>query len=181
MSRIGKQPINIPESVSIQIETDNIVINGPRGELSQKIHPKVSIDKNQNQLIVSVKDPSDKAQRSLWGLFQRLISNMVKGVTEGFSRQLEVNGVGYKVALKGDVLDLQLGYSHPIEYNIPKDIEIKVEKNLITILGADKQKVGQIASEIRLLRKPEPYKGKGIKYLEEIIHRKVGKTSAKGS
>jgi large subunit ribosomal protein L6 len=147
----------------------------------QEIHPKVIIERKENELTVSVKNSGEKFQNSLWGLFGRLISNMIKGVTEGFSKQLEVNGVGYKAALKGKVLNLQLGYSHPIDYDIPNDIEIKVEKNLITILGADKQKVGQVAAEIRLLRKPEPYKGKGIKYIDEVIRRKVGKAASKGA
>lgn len=181
MSRIGKQPINIPNGVDVLIEQNKVSVKGPKGELFQEIHPKVTVEKKDNQIVVMVKDPSDKLQKSLWGLFQRLILNMVKGVTEGFSRKLEVNGVGYRAVLKGNILDLQLGYSHPIEFDIPKDIEIKVEKNIITILGADKQKVGQIAAEIRLLRKPEPYKGKGIKYAEEVIIRKVGKAAAKGS
>jgi len=167
--------------VDVKIEDRKITVKGPKGELMQEIHPKVIIERKENELTVSVKNSGEKFQNSLWGLFGRLISNMIKGVTEGFSKQLEVNGVGYKAALKGKVLNLQLGYSHPIDYDIPNDIEIKVEKNLITILGADKQKVGQVAAEIRLLRKPEPYKGKGIKYIDEVIRRKVGKAASKGA
>ena len=117
----------------------------------------------------------------MWGLFRKLIANLVTGVTTGFSKQLEVNGVGYKVILQGDVLNLQLGYSHDIDFKIPEGIQAKVEKNLITITGADRQLVGQTAAEIRLLKKPEPYKGKGIKYTDEVIRRKVGKAAAKGS
>lgn len=180
MSRIGKQPIIIPEGVDIRIDNGKIFVTGPKGELTQDIHPSVKLDQKDGQILVSVKDPEEKKQKSLWGLFRRLIANMVIGVTEGFSKRLEVNGVGYKAAVKGDVLDLQLGYSHPIEYKIAKGIEISVEKNLITVSGIDKQQVGQVSAEIRLLRKPEPYKGKGIKYIDEVIRRKVGKTAAKG-
>ena len=180
MSRIGKQPIIIPEGIEIKIEKDKIFVKGPKGELNQDIHPSVNLDQKDGQILVSVNNPEEKKQKSLWGLFRRLIANMVIGVTEGFSKQLEINGVGYKAAVKGDVLDLQLGYSHPIEYKIAEGIEIKVEKNIITISGISKQQVGQVSAEIRLLRKPEPYKGKGIKYIDEVIRRKVGKTAAKG-
>lgn len=179
MSRIGKQPINIPSGVEVKLDKDNLTIKGPKGELKQIIQHLVNIDKKENQLIVSVKNPQDKQQRSLWGLFQRLITNMVKGVTEGFSKQLEISGIGYKAVVQGDVLTLNLGYSHPIEYKFPTGIEIKVEKNIIIIHGIDKQSVGQTAAEIRSLRKPEPYKGKGIKYSGEILRRKAGKTAVK--
>ncbi|MFA5021628.1 MAG: 50S ribosomal protein L6 [Patescibacteria group bacterium] len=181
MSRIGKQPIIIPDGVQVNIQAGQIKVKGPKGELTQGLHPDVIVEKKDNEIIVSVKNSDEKKQNSLWGLFQRLINNMVIGTTKGFSRQLEINGVGYKAAVAGNVLNLNLGYSHPIAYDIPKGIEIKVEKNLITISGIDKQAIGQIAAEIRLLRKPEPYKGKGIKYLEEVIVRKVGKAAAKGS
>ena len=179
MSRVGKQIIEIPAGVEIQLEKGNIKVKGPKGELSLDIHPLVLVDYKDNQITVNVKDPKIKEQKSLWGLFNRLISNLVVGVVDGFKKELEVNGVGYKAIIEGDVLNLQLGYSHPIDYKIPDGIEITVEKNLITISGIDKQSVGQTAAEIRLLRKPEPYKGKGIKYVDEIIRRKVGKAAAK--
>jgi large subunit ribosomal protein L6 len=179
MSRIGRQPITIPEEVEVKVEPDKVTVKGPKGELSQDIHRWVKVEQKDSQLIVSVKNPEEKKQKSLWGLFRRLIDNMIRGVTEGFSRQLEVNGIGYKAAVAGDALTLHLGYSHPIEYKIPKGIEIKVEKNIITISGIDKQTVGQTAAEIRALRKPEPYKGKGIKYIDEVIRRKVGKAAVK--
>ncbi len=181
MSRIGKQPVIIPQGVDVKIEADKIVVKGPKGEISQAVNRFVLIEKKDDQLLVSVKNPEEKKQKSLWGLFRRLIANMIKGVTEGFSKKLEINGVGYKAVVTSGTVNLQLGFSHPIEYKIPKGIEIKVEKNVITISGVDKQVVGQTAAEIRLLKKPEPYKGKGIKYADEIIKRKVGKTAAKSS
>ncbi|OGY46957.1 MAG: 50S ribosomal protein L6 [Candidatus Buchananbacteria bacterium RIFCSPHIGHO2_02_FULL_45_11b] len=181
MSRIGKQPINIPAGVEVKIDGGLISVKGPKGELSEKLHPLVNVEKKEGQLLVAVSNPEDKKQRSLWGLFQRLISNLVIGVTKGFSKQLEVNGIGYKAAVSGGNLVLHLGYSHPVEFKIPKDLEIKVEKNIITIAGAGKQLVGQAAAQIRALRKPEPYKGKGIKYAGEVIRRKAGKTAAKAA
>ena len=179
MSRIGKQPITIPEGVEVKVEPGKVIVNGPRGELSQDIHRLVVVEKKDNQLLISVKNSDEKSQKSLWGLFQRLIANMVIGVTKGFSKQLEINGVGYKAAVQDDTLILHLGYSHPVEYKISKEVQIEVEKNIITISGVDKQLVGQIAAEIRSLRKPEPYKGKGIKYIDEVIRRKVGKAAAR--
>ncbi|MDX9893141.1 MAG: 50S ribosomal protein L6 [Patescibacteria group bacterium] len=179
MSRIGKQHIEVPQGVEVKLDNGFIVVKGPKGELRQAIHPKVKVIKTDQEITVSVNNPEEKLQRSLWGLFQRLIGNMVTGVTKGFEKKLEVNGVGYKAAVKGKVLELQLGYSHPIEYKFPEGIEITVEKNAITVFGADKQIVGQTAAEIRSFRKPEPYKGKGIKYADEVIRRKAGKAAAK--
>lgn len=180
MSRIGKQPINIPDGVEVKQDQDKIIVKGPKGELSQDLHRSVVIDQKDNQLTVTVKNPEEKKQKSLWGLFRQLISNMVDGVTEGFSKQLEINGVGYKAVVSGQILNLNLGYSHPIDYKIPAGIDITVDKNIITVSGISKQLVGQTAAEIRALRKPEPYKGKGIRYTDEIIRRKVGKAAAKG-
>ena len=179
MSRIGKQPILIPAGVEAKITGQKFSIKGPKGELSKEIHPLVNVRHEDDQLIISVKNSEEKRQRSLWGLFRRLIANMVLGVTEGFSKKLEINGIGYKGTVSGDTLILKLGYSHPIEFQIPKGIEIKVEKNMVTIFGSDKQLVGNTAAEIRALRKPEPYKGKGIKYSTEISRRKAGKTAMK--
>ena len=181
MSRIGKQPIIIPEGVDVKIDGSQVTVKGPKGELNQNIHRFVKVEKQDSQLLISVKDPEDKKNKSLWGLFRRLIANMVVGVTDGFSKKLEINGVGYKAVVQGKNLVLNLGYSHPIEYAIPQGLEIKTEKNTIIISGSDKQLVGQTAAEIRALRKPEPYKGKGIKYAEEIIRRKTGKAAAKGA
>lgn len=181
MSRIGNQIIVIPKGVEAIINGNNVTIKGPKGELTQDIHEHVIINQKDNEIKVAVKNKEEKFQKSLWGLSQRLIQNMVIGVSEGFSKKLEVNGVGYKAEVRGKVLHLNLGHSHPIDYDFPEGIDISVEKNAITITGIDKQKVGQTAAEIRLKRKPEPYKGKGIKYDDEIIRRKVGKAAGKGS
>ncbi len=181
MSRIGKNPIEIPEGVEVKIEAQELTIKGPKGELKQKIHPLVNVEQKENQILVKVNQPEDKRQRSLWGLFGSLIKNMVEGVTNGYEKKLEINGVGYRVELKDDLLILNVGYSHPIEYKLPEDITANVEKNLITISGIDKQLVGEVAAQIRKVRKPEPYKGKGIKYEDEVIIRKVGKAASKGA
>ncbi len=181
MSRIGKQPIIIPAGVEVKQTGAVLTVKGPKGVLTQTVHPQVTLTQADNQIVVSVKDEDSKAQRSLWGLFRRLVNNMIIGVTEGFSKKLEINGVGYKAAVAGKVLNLQLGFSHPVNYQIPVGIEIVVEKNAVTVSGSDKQVVGQTAAEIRAFKKPEPYKGKGIKYSDEFIKRKVGKAAAKGS
>lgn len=181
MSRIGKQPVVVPDGVEVKLDKNILIVKGSKGELTQVIHPSVSIEQKDNKILVTVKKPDEKTQRSLWGLFRKLIDNMVTGVNEGFTKQLEVNGVGFKAAIQDKVLNLQLGFSHPINYTFPDGIDITVEKNLITVSGSDKQKVGQAAAEIRAFKKPEPYKGKGIKYIDEVIRRKVGKAAAKGT
>jgi len=179
MSRIGRQPIIIPADVQVTIDGKDVKVKGPKGENQLHLHSKVSVEHKDNQLAVTVKDQTIKDQRALWGLSQRLIANMVTGVTKGFSKQLEINGVGYRAEVKGNVLVLSVGYSHPVEYQMPTGTEVKVEKNLVTISGIDKEKVGQVAADIRQVRKPEPYKGKGIKYIDEVIRRKAGKAAAK--
>jgi len=181
MSRIGKKIIIIPENVQITISENILSVKGPKGELSRTLHPKITVVINENELSVHVKNPEVKSEKSLWGLYGSLIHNMIVGVTEGFEKKLEVNGVGYKVALSGDKLVLNVGFSHPIEFQLPKEIKGEVEKNIITITGIDKQLVGQVAADIRKIRKPEPYKGKGIKYFDEVIRRKAGKAAAKGA
>jgi len=181
MSRIGKQPIIIPSNVNITLTDKDIIVKGPKGELTQALHKLVKIEKTDSEIIVKVGDPEEKNQRALWGLYRRLINNMVIGVTDGYSRQLEVNGVGFKAVMVGKVLNLALGFSHPINFDPPKGIEISVEKNIITISGFDKQLVGQTAADVRAFKKPEPYKGKGIKYTDEVIRRKAGKTATKGA
>lgn len=177
MSRIGKLPIEIPQGVEVKLEENKIIVKGPKGELIQAIHPKVKVSIENNNIIVKIGDMEDKLEKSLWGTTRRIISNMVHGVTVGFQKQLEAIGVGYKVALSGNKLILNVGYSHPVEYVLIPGIQASVEKNTITISGADKQQVGQVASEIRSIRKPEPYKGKGIKYSDEVIIRKAGKAA----
>jgi large subunit ribosomal protein L6 len=178
MSRIGKAVIEIPEGVKANVSDSRIVISGPKGELDTPIFigTKVKLEEN---LISIYLEKGKEVGLSKWGLQRSLIYNSVIGVSEGYSKRLEINGVGYGAAVKGDVLELQLGYSHPINYEIPAGITITVEKNIITVKGSDKQQVGQVAAEIRSFRKPEPYKGKGIKYVDEVIIRKAGKTAKK--
>lgn len=175
MSRIGKQPILIPNGVTIT-ETDNqIVVNGAKGTLNQFKIEGINIKQENNELIVS-RDKDDKPDRSKHGLLRSLINNMVIGVSEGFSKKLEINGVGYKVAPEGQNLKFALGFSHDVLYKVPDGIKTTIEQNTIIISGIDKQQVGQVAAEIRALKKPEPYKGKGIKYSDERILRKSGKS-----
>lgn len=176
MSRVGKKPIIIPSGVTVEQKDETLTVTGPKGTLTLPIHPKVTISLNGSEAVVSVKKEQDKKERALWGLFRALVQNLVDGVTKGFEKKLEINGVGFKVALQGThKLVMSLGFSHPVEVDVPKDLAVSVEKNLITISGADKQLVGQFAAEVRELKKPEPYKGKGIKYIDEVILRKAGK------
>lgn len=175
MSRIGKKPVVIPSGVTADVKENMIKVKGPKGELVLPLHPKVIVERLENEMNVKVKNPDNKQEKALWGLYRSLLNNLVTGVTEGFTRVLEINGVGYKAAIAGKKLTLNLGYSHPIEMEVPQGLEAKVEKNTITITGIDKQAVGQFAAVIREQRPPEPYKGKGIKYSDEVIRRKAGK------
>jgi len=175
MSRIGKKPVVIPAGVTAELKENNLKIKGPKGELVLTLHPKVKIEKTDSEILVKVGNEDNKQQRALWGLHRSLIANMIKGVTEGFSKVLEINGVGYKAVIAGKKLTLNLGYSHPIDMEVPEGLEAKIEKNVLTITGIDKQSVGQFAAVIRQQRPPEPYKGKGIKYSDEVIRRKAGK------
>ena len=180
MSRIGRAPITVPAGVEVNIGDGNIVtVKGPRGTLEQQFHPNMSIELAGTEL--TVKRPNDlKENRSLHGLTRSLLHNMVTGVTEGYRKTLEVNGVGYRVALEGGKLVMNLGYSHQVIMEAPEGITVEVPTpNQIVISGFDKQKVGQFAANVREKRPPEPYKGKGIKYSDEVIRRKVGKTGAK--
>jgi large subunit ribosomal protein L6 len=177
MSRIGKLEIKIPQGVELTIKDNIVTVKGKKGQLSQEIIGGITVEKEND--VVLVKRPDDhKNSRSYHGLYRSLINNMVVGVSEGFKKTLEINGVGYKAEKQGKVLNLSLGYSHPINFEMPEGIDFVVEGNgrVVTIVGIDKQAVGQIAANIRKLRKPEPYKGKGIKYSDEFIIRKVGKT-----
>ena len=175
MSRIGRKPINIPAGVTVTVAEGVVTVKGPKGELTQAIHPNMTVEINDN--VVEVKRPKDdKLNRSLHGLTRSLIANMVTGVTEGYKKELEVNGVGYRVQKQGTDLVMNLGYSHQVVVSETEDIKIEVpDPNKIIILGCDKQKVGQFAAEVREKRPPEPYKGKGIKYADEVIRRKEGK------
>lgn len=175
MPRVGKKPINIPAGVEVNVSGTHIAVKGPKGSLEFTFHDRVIFEKNDSIINVNVKSPEEKKSRELWGTSRVLLANMITGVTTGFVKQLEISGVGYRAAVAGKFLNLQVGFSHPVEFAIPEGIEIKVEKNTITVTGIDKQLVGQTAARIREIKKPEPYKGKGIKYTGEIIRRKAGK------
>ena len=180
MSRIGRMPIDLPAGVDVKIEDGNVVtVKGPKGTLTQKLHPAMTITQEGN--VLHVKRPNDlKENRSLHGLTRSLLHNMVVGVTEGYAKNLEVNGVGYRVAKEGNKLVMNLGFSHQVIVEEDEGITIEVpDPNHIVIRGCDKQQVGQFAAEVREKRPPEPYKGKGIKYTDEVIRRKAGKTGAK--
>lgn len=175
MSRIGKLPIQIPAGVTITVDSHNVVVEGPKGKLEQFLLPEVTVVVEDRSLTVTRKDDS-KLAKSQHGLMRALISNMVTGVTKGFEKKLEVNGVGFRVGGGGQALEMSLGFSHPVKYSAPEGVNLTVEKMSITVSGINKQQVGQAAAEIRSLKKPEPYKGKGIKYADETILRKAGKT-----
>ena len=180
MSRIGRLPIDIPTGVEVKIEDNNkVTVKGPKGTLTRELPVEMDIKMDNNQVVVT--RPNDlKRMKSLHGLTRTLINNMVVGVTEGYKKVLEINGVGYRAQKQGKKLTLSLGYSHPVEMEDPEGIDVTMEgQNLIIVSGIDKEKVGQYAAEIREKRKPEPYKGKGIKYQDEVIRRKVGKTGKK--
>ena len=178
MSRIGKKPVKIPAGVEVSVNGD--LVEFKKGSVQKVLDTKGNVDvKVQDGELVFISKGADRQSSAFWGTYRALGQNVITGLTEGFKKQLEINGVGYRAAVNGNVLELQLGFSHPINYEFPKDIQISVEKNVVTIQGDDKQVVGQIAAEIRSFRAPEPYKGKGIKYSDETIIRKAGKTSKK--
>ena len=179
MSRIGRKPITVPAGVTVEIVGQHVQVTGPKGTLELTILPGIEIVQDGGVLTVTKAVETPETGR-LYGLMRTLVDNMVIGVSQGFTRALEINGVGYRAAVAGDVITLSLGFSHPVIFNLPQGVEAKIEKNLITLTGFDKQLVGQVAANIRALKKPEPYKGKGIKYVEETIRRKAGKTATKG-
>lgn len=157
-----------------------LVVKGPKGELKEKIHPLALIDLSEQEIKVSVAKPDVKKERAMWGLFRTLVNNMVIGVNQGYEKKLEINGVGYRAAVAGDKLTLNVGFSHPVEFVFPAGVTGAVAANVITLNSIDKYLLGETAARIRKIRKPEPYKGKGIKYSDEVIRRKAGKTAAKG-
>ncbi len=175
MSRVGKQPIDIPSGVTVSTDDDFVTVNGAKGSLQQFTMPGVKINVSDNQVVVT-RENDEAVNRARHGLMRTLINNMVTGVSQGFDKKLEINGVGYRVQLQGQDLKFNLGFSHDVVYKVPQGIAVKVEQNTITVSGIDKQQVGQVAAEIRSLKKPEPYKGKGIKYADERILRKSGKS-----
>lgn len=174
MSRIGVLPIIIPEGVKINQENNNLIIQGDKGSLGLTINPQISLTLDNNKITLQRKNNS-KIAKSLHGLTQRLISNMVMGVKNGFEKKLEIKGVGYRAQMQGEKLQINIGYSHPVEMEAPAGIKFTLEKNIITVSGISKQLVGQTAAKIRAIRKPEPYKGKGIRYLGEFVKLKAGK------
>jgi len=195
MSRIGKKPIEIPKDVEVKIEDDTVIVKGPKGELQKKIRPEIRVDINpvrdsenrekskkerisngvkENEILVSPERETKKTN-AFWGLTRTLVSNIIKGVTEGYEKKLEIQGVGYKANLEGEDLVLRVGFSHPVKIDKVEGIEFSVEKSIITVSGINKELVGQIAAKIRKIRPPEPYKGKGIRYVGEEVRRKPGK------
>ncbi len=177
MSRIGKQPIPIPKGVEVELNEDVITVKGPKGALERKIHPEVQVNIDSDHIVVSVADQT-RESKAFHGLFRALIANMVNGVTNGFEKVLEIVGVGYRAELQGRTAVFYLGYSHPVNFELPDGIEAKIDKTKVTLSGIDKEQLGKTAAKIRSFRKPEPYKGKGIKYADEIVRRKAGKTGA---
>lgn len=176
MSRIGKNPIKVPKGVQVDIKDGLINVKGPLGSLSQNIPNAIKVTLKQEEIIVT-RSSDERTDRALHGLARNLIANMVKGTTEGFKKVLVIQGVGYKAEVKGDILVLQLGFSHPVNFKIPKGVDIKMEgQTKMNLSSIDKQQLGEVTAEIRALKPPEPYKGKGIRYLDEYVKRKVGKT-----
>ena len=175
MSRVGKKPIPIPDKVKVSIKDRHVAVEGPKGKLELDVASPITAKKEDNDIIVT--RPNDaRRNRAFHGLTRALIANMVRGVSEGFEKKLEIQGVGYRAAAQGKALNFQLGYSHPILFEPPEGVDLSVDRSIVTVSGIDKQAVGQVAAQIRGLRKPEPYKGKGIRYVGEHVRRKAGKT-----
>jgi large subunit ribosomal protein L6 len=179
MSRIGRKPIPVPAGVTIEQSGATVTVTGPKGTLSQVLMPGLKLEQQEAELVLTQTEVTPETQKS-YGLMRTLVANMVIGVSAGFERRLEINGVGFRAAVTGNVITLSLGFSHPVVYTLPEGVTATMEKNIIVISGFDKQLVGQVAANLRNFKKPEPYKGKGIKYIEEHIKRKAGKTAVKG-
>lgn len=184
MSRIGKEPIVIPSGVEIHLDLPRVIIKGPKGELSLTVHKDIRVEMAENDghqvLNVALVDPERQSAHAQWGTTRALLANMIEGVSRGFSVSLEVAGVGYKVNLRGSALVVSAGYSHEVSFELPKGVTATVDNMMVTLSGSDKQLIGRTAARIRKIRKPEPYKGKGIKYVGEVIRRKAGKTAKTG-
>ena len=179
MSRIGRKPITVPAGVNVELNGRHVKVTGSKGTLEMDLMAGINLDRDGDKLTLAKAVENADTQAS-YGLMRTLIDNMVVGVSKGFERKLEINGVGFRAAVAGNTINLSLGFSHPVAFVLPQGVEAKVEKNVITLSGFDKQVVGQAAANLRALKKPEPYKGKGIKYVEERIKRKAGKTATKG-
>lgn len=179
MSRIGKQPVEFPKGVSVTVKGQKVEVKGPKGALSREFHPVVELLSEEGAIRLKPREEGKEAN-ALWGLCRSLLNNMVRGVSEGFTKVLEINGVGYRAEVSGQTLKLTLGFSHPVDFELPKGVSASVDKNtVVTLTSIDKELLGQTAATIRAFRPPEPYKGKGIKYADEYIRRKVGKAGAK--
>jgi large subunit ribosomal protein L6 len=178
MSRIGRKPLEIPKGVTVSITKDTVSVKGPKGTLNMPRHKEIEIKQEGTELLFG-RNKEEGSVRAAHGLMRALVGNMLTGVTQGFVRQLEINGVGYKAEVKGSNLTLSLGYSHPIDFKLPDGITAKVDKNMLILSGIDRQALGAASANIRSFRPPEPYKGKGVKYIEETIIRKAGKTAGK--
>jgi large subunit ribosomal protein L6 len=179
MSRIGRKPVTLPKGVTLQVQGNTVAVKGPRGELRRTLHPEMQLAFANDQFTVT-RPSEEKRHKALHGLTRTLVQNMVEGVSKGFSKSLEIQGVGYKAEARPYGVNLIVGYSHPVKYEAPKGIKITVDNNtMVKIEGADKELVGQVAAELRSVRPPEPYKGKGIRYVGEQVRRKAGKTGAK--
>lgn len=182
MSRIGKKPIQILEGIEIKTEGQKVIVKGPKGTLSREIHSEIKIEIKDNQIFVqpfSEKALMDNKQvKALWGLTRALLANMIEGINQGFEKKLEIQGIGFKAVIEEGVLVLNVGFSHPVKIKIPQELKVLVEKNIITISGIDKELVGQFSAVVRKTKPPEPYKGKGIRYLGEVVRRKAGKKAA---
>jgi len=174
MSRVGKKPIEIPRGLEVKIEGDLVRVKGPKGELSQRIRPEIKVEMKEGKIFISPQIETKKT-KALWGLTRSLLANDIKGVIEGYEKKLQIEGLGYKAEIEGETLILRVGFSHLVKIQAPSGIKFSVEKNIITISGIDKELVGQVAANIRKIRPPEPYKGKGIRYLGEIVKIKPGK------
>lgn len=180
MSRTGKKPIDVPDKVKVHVEPEQVRVEGPLGKLSQATHQEIKVELKDKQVLLT-RENDDARSRSLHGLMRSLINNMVVGVSTGFKKELDIQGVGYRAEVKGKVLNLSLGFSHPVIFPIPEGIQIKVDKQThVEITGYDKVQVGQVAADIRKIRPPEPYKGKGVRYSDEVILRKAGKSASSG-
>jgi len=177
MSRVGRKPVLIPKGVNVSVNNGLVAVKGPKGELKKNVPQGVDVKASAGELVVTRADDT-RANRAKHGMMRALVANMVKGVSEGFERRLEINGVGYRAEVSGQKLTMALGFSHPVNFELPKGISAKVDKNIVILMGIDREMLGETASKIREIRPPEPYKGKGIKYVEEHIKRKVGKTGA---
>jgi large subunit ribosomal protein L6 len=185
MSRIGKKPIIIPAGVEVRVQGSEVSVKGPKGQLTMTTHPAATVTvgdlEGGKAITIAVGNAQEKKERALWGTTRALIANMIKGVTEGFSKSLEITGVGFRASVSGKKLMLTIGFSHDVEFPLPEGIAATVEKNVITVSGIDRQLVGETAAQIRGFKKPEPYLGKGIKYTDEVIRRKAGKAASKAA